>query len=58
MSVKQLMTMKPTGKLRDKFSGAEFVVSEVTMILSQMVISRQYKDADEFADRFEVIEPK
>lgn len=55
MTVKQIMTMKPNLKLRDKFSGEVFLVSEITLLLSQMVIRRD-PFINEFADRFEEAE--
>jgi hypothetical protein len=58
MTVKQMMTKKPTEKVKDRFSGAEFTVSELTPILSQMVVNMQGDDAANFADRFEPIESK
>ena len=58
MKTKDLMSMKPTDTVKDKFSGAEFTVSEITMLVSQMIVSRQYKDADAFSDRFETVEQK
>ena len=58
MNAKQLMSNKGNVKLRDKFSGAEFTVGEITIILIQMITSRQIKDADDFSDRFEIIDPQ
>lgn len=58
MTVKQLMTAKPAERVKDKYSGAEFTVGELTAIVAQMVVTRQYSDADAFAERFEAMASK
>jgi hypothetical protein len=54
MTAKQIMSQKPTTKMIDKYSGAEFTVAEITVLLAPMVMSRD-PDIDAFAERFELV---
>ncbi len=55
MTARQILSQRPTVKMRDKYTDQEFTVAEITILLTPMVMSRD-PDIDAFADRFELCE--
>ncbi len=54
MTAKQILSQKPSVKMRDKYTDAEFTVAEITILLMPMVMSRD-PEIDRFAERFELL---